>query len=51
MCLPIQKKVALALYVFNSSKTLGVNSGCGPSSKVIAIWFSLIVLLECSDLK
>ena len=31
---PMQKKVALALYFFNSSNTKGVIFGCGPSSKV-----------------
>ena len=38
MFFPIQKKVDLALCRSRRSKIEFVNSGCGPSSKVIAIF-------------
>ena len=46
ICLPIQKKVALALCLSRRSKIDFVYCGWGPSSKVIAIFF---VFNNCFD--
>src|SRR3982751_4926097 len=47
--LPIQKKVAFALYFFSSSSTNGVAVSCGPSSKVRYNTFSLVGIFHIKD--